>query len=105
MKSTRAAALLAALMSAAAAGVLAAPAQADDQMDPVFLQAIHDKGLSMPDSTALKLAHGTCGALGSGNVNNALAYLKKNSNLSDRDAIKFGGIAITAYCRQSAPKS
>lgn len=104
MKRTRTAALLAAVSSVAAIA-MAMPAHADDQVDPVFLQAVHDKGILMPDNTALTLAHGTCSAMRSGGVNAALAYLKKNAgNLTNDDAVKFGGLAIYAYCRQFAPK-
>ena len=98
------AALLAAVSSAVTI-VLAVPAHADDQVDPMFLQALHDKGFIMPNNTALKLAHGTCTAMRSGGVNSALTYLKKNAgNMSNDDAVKFGGLAIYAYCRELAPK-
>lgn len=104
MKRTRTAALFAAVSSAAAI-VMAVPAHADDQIDPMFLQAVHDKGILMPNSTAIKLAHGTCSAMRSGGVNSALSYLKKNAgNLSNDDAVKFGGLAIYAYCRELTPK-
>lgn len=83
---------------------MAVPAHADDQVDPVFLQALRDKGFTMQDGTALKLAHGTCSAMRSGGVNSALTYLKKNSSFSNEDAVKFGGLAIYAYCRGLAPK-
>ena len=74
-------------------------------VDPMFLQAVHDKGILMPNSTAIKLAHGTCSAMRSGGVNSALSYLKKNAgNLSNDDAVKFGGLAIYAYCRELTPK-
>lgn len=103
MKRTRTTALLAAASSAVAI-VMAVPAHADD-VDPMFLQAVHDKGILMPNSTAIKLAHGTCSAMRSGGVNSALSYLKKNAgNLSNDDAVKFGGLAIYAYCRELTPK-
>lgn len=104
MKRTRTAALFA-VVSSAVAIVMAVPAHADDQIDPMFLQAVHDKGILMPNSTAIKLAHGTCSAMRSGGVNSALSYLKKNAgNLSNDDAVKFGGLAIYAYCRDLTPK-
>ncbi|WP_166555334.1 DUF732 domain-containing protein [Mycolicibacterium sp. CBMA 226] len=104
MNRTRTAALLVAVSSAAAI-VMAVPAHADDQIDPAFLQALHDKGFTMSDNTALNLAHGTCAAMRSGGVNSALAYLKKNAGtLSNDNAVKFGGLAIYAYCREFAPK-
>ncbi|MDR3664512.1 MAG: DUF732 domain-containing protein [Mycobacterium sp.] len=104
MKPTRTAATLAAISSVVATIAIAVPARADNQVDPMFLKAMHDKGLSMADSTALTLAHGTCNALSGGGVNAALGYLKKNSNLSDKDIVKFGGLAVYAYCPSLAPK-
>ncbi|MUL64229.1 hypothetical protein BOO86_07120 [Mycobacterium sp. CBMA 234] len=104
MKSTRTAALFAALLSAAASVVLAVPAHADDQVDPMFLQVLHEKGIKLTDSNAITLAHGTCSAMRGGGVNSALTYLKKNTTLSNDDTVKFGGLAIYAYCRELAPK-
>jgi hypothetical protein len=99
----------AAVAAAALATGLAAPVFADSgtgsDTDQTFLQALNSKGIHMTDRDALNLAHSTCAGLQQGgNINGALMHIKNNSNLSNNDAVTFGGFAIYSYCRGFMPK-
>jgi len=99
--------LLAAIVVAlGTATTLATPAHADDQLDQAFLQALRDKGISVPsDSFALDLAHSTCDVLNSGGtVDEALHHIKKKTKWSDKKSVNFGGLAVHAYCQDKLPQ-
>ena len=84
---------------------LAAPASADDQLDQAFLNALQEKGVSVPsDQYALDLAHSTCDLLNNGGtVNDALRMLTKKTKWSTQKATNFGGLAVYAYCKDKLP--
>lgn len=100
-------AVSAAAVAVAMAIGMASPAFADpaNSTDQQFLQAVKTKGVHIADSTALRLAKSTCLVLQQGGtLEDALAHIKSGSNLSDKDAMTFGGYAVYSYCRQYLPK-
>ena len=93
-------------LSAAAAG-LAYADPADEQLDKVFLDAIHKKGVPVKDGKdAIDLAHSTCDVLSrGGSVNDALKHIHNAQSQWTTDQITaFGGVAVQAYCKALAPK-
>jgi hypothetical protein len=89
---------------------VALPANADptdEQLDKVFLDAIHKKGVPVKDGQdAIDLAHSTCDLLNrGGSVTDALKHIKNAQSKWTADQITaFGGVAVQAYCRDRAPK-
>jgi Protein of unknown function (DUF732) len=96
--------LAAVLIALGTATALAAPASADN-LDQQFLQALHDKGVTVQsDQWALDLAHKTCDLLNNGGtVNDALKMLTKTTKWSVQKATNFGGLAVYAYCKDKLP--
>ena len=85
----------------------AAPAMADPSTDQQFLNGIKNQGLSLKsDSFAIDLAHSTCDVLSHGSVTNALQHVKSGTGWTSTDQIvKFGSLAVQAYCPALMPKS
>ena len=92
------------------ASALAVPAQADpqdQQIDPVFLKAVRDKGLRIKsDDFAVDLAHSTCDVLTrTGSIENALRHIQNATSWgSAKDISAFGGLAVQGYCPSAMPK-
>jgi Protein of unknown function (DUF732) len=92
------------------AAVVAVPAQADpddQQIDPVFLKALRDKGLRIKsDDFAVDLAHSTCDVLSrTGSIENALRHIQNATSWgSPKDISTFGSLAVQGYCPSAVPK-
>jgi Protein of unknown function (DUF732) len=91
------------------ASVVAVPAQADpddQQIDPVFLKAVRDKGLRIKsDDFAVDLAHSTCDVLSrTGSIENALRHIQNATSWGAKDISTFGGLAVQGYCPSAMPK-
>lgn len=92
------------------ATVVAMPANAepsDEQVDPVFLKAVRDKGIRIKSDTfAVDLAHSTCDVLGrGGSIEDALRHVKNATDWTDvKNVSAFASLAVQGYCPTSMPK-
>ena len=92
------------------ATVVAIPATAvpsDDQVDPVFVKAVRDKGIRIKsDKFAIDLAHSTCDVLArGGSVEDALRHVVNATQWKDmKDVSAFGSLSVQGYCPGSTPK-
>lgn len=93
-------ALAAGVGAIAAAGVLAAPAQADDTSD-AFLSALSNAGIGYNDpSSAVALGQSVCPMLAQpgGNFASVASSMAGNNGLSANMTGLFTSIAISMYC-------
>ncbi len=90
-----------------AATALAAPAVAQGNIDQIFLDELHKKGVPIgSDADALSLARGTCGVLNNGgSAEDGLAYITKATHWSSQQATDFGILAVMAYCSDKMPQA
>ncbi|MEE6177899.1 DUF732 domain-containing protein [Mycobacterium sp. 050134] len=90
-----------AVLVSTAATLLAAPAAADP-MDDAFIDALAKQGIPISDrDSAIGMAHSVCGALDRGETSSFLAMkVRRDANLSPRQAGFFMGVSVAAYCPQ-----
>jgi len=86
------------------ATALAAPASADNQTDQAFLNAVKQKGISLPsDAFAISLAQSTCDVIAHGGVGPALQMIVTKTKWQQQQAFDFGAYAAEAYCPSLIP--
>ena len=86
------------------ATTLAGPANADAQLDQMFLKGLQQKGITIAPGDALSLASSTCDLLSHGsNANQAMNMIMKKTKWSAQQAANFAGVAVYAYCRDQMP--
>ncbi|OIN80985.1 DUF732 domain-containing protein [Mycobacterium malmoense] len=89
-----------AVLLSAATLLCAAPASADET-DDAFTAALTNYGIVISDGTAISMAHTVCTGFDKGQTSTVLAMkLKKDTNLSLKEAGYFIGASVSAYCPQ-----
>ncbi|HTY32562.1 DUF732 domain-containing protein [Mycobacterium sp.] len=92
---------LTAILLCAAAPLSAAPASADSN-DDAFIAALTREGIDVSDpDTLIARAHEVCDRLDRGQAGSLVVLeVRKQTNLSVRDAGYFVGASVAAYCPQ-----